>query len=45
MGRQTGIPIGQPYSTVLMSVPMSIRSALSSDLSHSRTGSLPFSFR
>lgn len=43
IGRQTGIPIGQPNWTVLMSSPIWRRSALSSPLSHSLTGSVPVS--
>ena len=39
-GRQSGIPIGQPYSTSLMSSPTIFRSSGSSSLSQSRTGSL-----
>jgi hypothetical protein len=35
------MPIGQPNSTVLMSIPMVRRSSLARLLSQSRTGSLP----
>src|ERR1700678_3456425 len=41
-GLQTGIPIGQPNSTVLMSTPICFRSSIGlSDFSHVRTGSPP----
>src|SRR5579884_2465396 len=40
-GRQTGRPMGQPYSTVLMSPPIIRLSSLSSSFSHSLTGSVP----
>jgi hypothetical protein len=38
---QTGIPIGHPNSTLLMSSPIRFRSSVESRLSHSRTGSPP----
>src|SRR5258708_16286960 len=41
MERQTGIPIGQPYSTVLISPPIIRLSSLSRSFSHSLTGSVP----
>src|SRR5438093_12906724 len=41
MERHTGIPMGQPYSTVLISPPIMRLSSLSRPLSHSRTGSVP----
>jgi hypothetical protein len=41
IGRQTGIPTGQPNSTVPMSWPMMDRSAGGNSLSQSRTGSTP----
>src|SRR5579863_4346172 len=44
-GLQTGILIGQPNSTLLMSAPIRFRSSGESDLSHSRTGSPPASVR
>src|SRR5579884_733431 len=40
-GRQTGRPMGQPYSTVLMSPPIIRLSSLSRAFSHSLTGSVP----
>lgn len=43
--RQIGIPIGHPNSAVAMSNPIVLRSAVSKDLSHSRTGSLPVELR
>ncbi len=43
MGRQSGIPIGQPYSSVLMSAPKILRSALDKFFSQSLTGSAPVS--
>ncbi|AOO63881.1 hypothetical protein SHALO_0079 [Sulfurospirillum halorespirans DSM 13726] len=36
-----GIPIGHPYSTVLISSPMIFRSSLARDNSHSLTGLFP----
>src|ERR1700722_670452 len=45
-GRHTGMPIGQPNSTVLMSSPIRFRSSRDNRLfSHSRTGSPPASVR
>jgi hypothetical protein len=44
-GLQTGIPIGQPNSIVLMSFPMRFLSSVGSVFSHSRTGSPPASVR
>src|SRR5208282_4286517 len=45
-GLHTGIPTGQPNSTVLMSSPMRFRSSDDgSPFSHSRTGSPPASVR
>src|SRR6266581_8718306 len=41
MERQTGIPMGQPYSTVLISPPIIRLSSLSKSFSHSLTGSVP----
>src|SRR5216684_6621993 len=41
MERQTGIPMGQPYSTVLISPPIIRLSSLSRSFSHSLTGSVP----
>src|SRR5579864_5411790 len=41
MERQTGIPTGQPYSTVLISPPIIRLSSLSRSFSHSLTGSVP----
>src|SRR5690349_10346905 len=41
MERHTGIPMGHPYSTVLISPPIMRLSSLSRPLSHSLTGSLP----
>src|SRR5690348_3860170 len=41
MERHTGIPMGHPYSTVLISPPITRLSSLSRPLSHSRTGSVP----
>ncbi|MGH7000899.1 MAG: hypothetical protein ACREEA_05275 [Stellaceae bacterium] len=43
MGRQVGIPMGYPNSTVLISAPMRRRSPMSIALSQSRVGSLPAS--
>src|ERR1700683_2321760 len=40
-GRQTGIPTGQPCSTVAISAPRILRSATERDLSQSRAGSAP----
>lgn len=40
-GRQTGMPIGHPYSTVLMSAPIRNRSPFVIDFSQSRTGPVP----
>jgi hypothetical protein len=40
-----GIPIGHPYSTFRMSLPMPWRSTSDNDFNHSRTGSLPVSVR
>src|SRR5258706_3361216 len=42
---KTGMPTGQPYSTLLMSSPIRLRSSGESALSHSRTGSPPASVR
>src|SRR6202142_3512582 len=45
-GLQTGIPTGQPNSTVLMSSPIRFRSSLEGRFfSHSRTGSPPAAVR
>src|SRR5277367_4326747 len=45
-GRQTGIPTGQPNSTVLISSPMRLRSSDEQRIfSHSRTGSPPAAVR
>jgi hypothetical protein len=44
-GLLTGIPTGQPNSTVLMSSPMRFRSSEDNCFSHSRTGSPPDSVR
>lgn len=41
--RQVGIPIDQPYSTVLMSLPIQDLSSLLSDFNQTRTGSVPTS--
>ena len=41
MERHIGIPMGQPYSTVLISPPIIRLSSLSKPLSHSLTGSVP----
>src|SRR5258707_15529416 len=41
MERQTGMPMGQPYSTVLISPPIIRLSSLSRCFSHSLTGSVP----
>lgn len=42
---QTGIPMGQPNSTVRMSAPIRFLSSRGKLFSHSRTGSLPASVR
>src|SRR5215469_8367222 len=41
MERHTGMPMGQPYSTVLISPPIIRLSSLSRPFSHSLTGSVP----
>jgi hypothetical protein len=44
IGAHVGIPTGQPYSTVAISIPISFRSSLLKTCSQSRTGSAPLAF-
>jgi hypothetical protein len=44
-GRHTGMPIGQPNSTVLISAPINFFSIVDNDFNQSLTGSRPASVR